>query len=109
MTEISDAFIVPITFVSVRWWKTLPNDLRQIMLEEARKLDDVAYQYARKQHQLFRGIWRKNGGEVIDFPPAERAKLLQVSRNIGAEVAGRDPGVKAAYDRLVAAASATRK
>jgi C4-dicarboxylate-binding protein DctP len=109
MTEISDSFIVPITFVSVRWWKTLPNDLRQIMLEEARKLDDVAYRYARKQHTLFRKIWKKNGGEVIDFAPAERAKLLRISRNVGAAVTGRDPGVKAAYDKLVAAAKATRK
>lgn len=109
LTEISDAFICPVAFVSVRWWKTLPQDLRDIMLEEARKLDDAAYTYARKQHQMFRNIWKKNGGEIIDFPTEERQKLLEISRNVGAEVAARDPGVKAAYDKLVAAAKETRK
>ncbi len=28
MTEIGDSFIVPITFISVRWWKTLPMAVR---------------------------------------------------------------------------------
>jgi TRAP-type C4-dicarboxylate transport system substrate-binding protein len=106
LTEVGDSFIVPVAFISVRWWKSLPNDLRQIMLEEARKLDDVAYKYARKQHQLFRNIWKKNGGEVLDLPAGERNKLIELSRGVGAEVAGRDPGVKAAYDKLVAAAKA---
>jgi TRAP-type transport system periplasmic protein len=108
LTEISDAFIVPVAFFSTRWWKTLPQDLRQIMREEARKLDSVGYEVARKQHTLFRKIWAKNGGEVIDFDPAERKKLLDLSRNVGVEVTGRDPGVKAAYEKLVAAAKATR-
>jgi len=108
LTEIGDSFIVPVAFISARWWKTLPQDLRQIMLEEARKLDDAAYQFARKQHQLFRSIWTKNGGEVIDFPAAEREKLLALSRNVGAEVTSKDAGVKAAYDKLVAAAEATK-
>jgi TRAP-type C4-dicarboxylate transport system substrate-binding protein len=109
LTEIGDSYIVPVAFVSVRWWKTLPEDLRRIMLEEARKLDDVAYKYARKQHQLFRGLWTKNGGELIDFPEAERKKLLELSRDVGAKVAARDKGVKAAYDKLVAAAGTTRQ
>jgi C4-dicarboxylate-binding protein DctP len=109
MTEIGDAFIVPVTFVSARWWNTLPRDLRDIMMEEARKLDDVAYKYARKQHTLFRSIWTKNGGTVIDFPAGEREKLLDLSRGVGEEVASRDAGIKAAYDKLVAATEATRK
>jgi len=109
MTEVSDAFIVPVTFVSVRWWKTLPQDLRNIMLDEARKLDDIAYKYARKQHTLFRNIWSKNGGTVIDFTAGERNKLIDMVRGVGAEVADRDPGVRAEYDKLVAAANATRK
>jgi hypothetical protein len=79
------------------------------MLEEARKLDDIAYKYARNQHTLFRSIWTKNGGTVIDFPAAERKKLLDLSRGVGAEVASRDAGVKAEFDRLVAAVKATKK
>jgi C4-dicarboxylate-binding protein DctP len=109
MTEVSDAFIVPVTFISVRWWKSLPQDLRDIMLEEGRKLDNLAYQYARKQHTLFRKIWAKNGGTVIDFPADQRKMLLDMSRGVGAEVADRDPAVRAVYDKLVAAANATKK
>jgi TRAP-type C4-dicarboxylate transport system substrate-binding protein len=106
LTETGGAYIVPVTFISVRWWKSLPQELRTIMLEEARKLDNVAYDYARKQHQLFRNIWKKNGGTVIDLDPAERKKLLDFARGVGAEVAGKDAGVKAAYDKLVAATKA---
>ena len=109
LTRISDAYIVSIPFISVRWWKTLPHSLQQIMLEEGKKLDNVVYKYALKQDQIFQGIWKKNGGTVIEFPAAEKKKLLDLVRPVGKEVTSRDPGVKAEYDKLVAAAKAARQ
>ena len=109
LTEIADSFISVGAFVSARWFASLPKDLRDVMLEEAKKLDAEGYEIARKQHVLFRDIWKKNGGELIDFADSERRKLLDLVRPAGAAVAGRDPGVKEVYDRLVAVAEKTRR
>lgn len=109
LTEIADSFISVGAFVSARWFASLPQDLRGIMLEEAKKLDREGYDVAREQHVRFRAIWQKNGGELIDFPAAERQKLLDIVRPAGAEVTGRDQAVKAVYDKLVAAAQKTRQ
>jgi len=108
LTSISDSFITSAAFVSVRWFNGLPKDLRDIMLEEGKKLDQENYQVARKQNTLFRSIWKKNGGEIIDLTGAEREKLLDIVRPAGGAVAGRDPAVKVVYDRLVAVANKTR-
>lgn len=109
LTEIADGFISVGAFVGARWFNGLPKDLRDIMLEEARRLDDESYAFSRKQHAAFRDIWQKNGGEIIDFPDAERQKLLDLVRPAGAVVTGRDPAVKAVYDRLVSVTERTRQ
>lgn len=108
LTMISDSFITSAAFVSVRWFNSLPKDLRDIMLDEAKKLDQENYRYARNQDTRFRKIWKKNGGEIIDMGGAEREKLLDIVRPAGSVVAGRDPAVKKVYDRLVAVAKKTR-
>jgi TRAP-type C4-dicarboxylate transport system substrate-binding protein len=109
MTEVGEAMIIAAAFVSKKWWDTLPKDLQQIMLEEAKKLDDENYKYALNQYKTFRGIWTKNGGEIIDLAGAERAKIMDLVRPVGAAVAAGNPAVKDAYDRLVAAVKKTEK
>lgn len=107
LTEVGDSVISVATVVSKRWWDRLPKDLQAIMLEEAKKLDQEGYEYAVNQHKTFRAVWAKNGGEVIDLAPAERARLMDLVRPTGDAVAAKNPQVKQTYDRLVAAARKT--
>jgi TRAP-type transport system periplasmic protein len=109
LTEIADGFITVGAFVGARWFNGLPKELRDIMLEEGRKLDQESYEFSRKQHTAFRDIWQKNGGEIIDFPEAERRKLIELVRPAGAVVTGRDAAVKSVYDRLVSVTEKTRQ
>jgi TRAP-type C4-dicarboxylate transport system substrate-binding protein len=109
MTETADTMITPVAYVSKVWWDRLPGDLRQIMIEEGKKLDSEVYEYARKQHVLFRSIWKKNGGAIVDMQGAEREKLMRLVRAAGESVVAKNPALRPAYDRLVAVAKKTAK
>ena len=95
--------------MSELWWKKLPNRLRDIMAEEGKKLDDEMFAFAQKQRKMFQNIWKKNGGELIHFSPAEQNKLMSTLASVGATVVARNPELKATYDRLLAAVKKTRK
>jgi TRAP-type C4-dicarboxylate transport system substrate-binding protein len=109
LTETDEAVISVVAFVSELWWKKLPNRLRAIMLEEARKLDDEMFAYSMKQKAMFQGIWKKNGGELIHFSAAEQKKFMATLASVGATVVKRKPELKATYDHLLAAVEKTRK
>ncbi len=109
LTETDEAVISVVAFVSELWWKKLPNRLRSIMLEEGKKLDDEMFAFAQKQRKMFQNIWKKNGGELIHFSPAEQNKLMSTLASVGATVVARNPELKATYDRLLAAVKKTRK
>ena len=109
MTEIGDSVITVATIVSKRWWDRLPKDSQAIMLEEAKKLDREGYEYAVDQHKRFRGIWTKNGGEMIDLLGAERERLMGLVRPAGEAVVAANPQMKETYALLKAAAAKTAK
>lgn len=108
VTLSAEAVISVVAFVSERWFSGLPKDLQRIVLEEGRKLDQPMHEFSVKLFSKFKGIWRKNGGELIEFPPAERKKLMAILATVGDDVLGKTPALKATYDRLKTAVAATR-
>jgi C4-dicarboxylate-binding protein DctP len=101
LTETYEQQVAVVTFVGREWWNKLPGDLRTIMLEEAKKLDEDVFEWALKFHTERREAWLKGGGEIVDFPAAERAKMLAMLAPIGEAVAAKNPEVKKVYDLMV--------
>ena len=61
-----------------------------------------------KQFNFLTGLWKKNGGELIKFSAAEQQKLKKTLATVGDTVLGKDPALKATYERLKKAVAATR-
>ncbi len=108
LTLSNEAVIAVVIFVSKVWFDRLPKDLQTIVLEEARKLDKPMYDFSVKQFKILTNIWEKNGGELLRFSPAEQKKLKNLLATVGDTVLGRDPALKATYERLKKAVAATR-
>jgi TRAP-type transport system periplasmic protein len=90
--------------VSKKWYDSLPADLQQIVdrdgAEQARLINPQAVQIlddARK-------VWTKGGGELIDLPPDDQAKMLETMGSVGDDVAKTKPPLQAAYDIVKEAA-----
>lgn len=101
MTNTHEAVFPVISVVSKTWWDKLPNDLQNIMLEEAKKLEPEMYDWALEFNKGLERKWVENGGEVINFSPAERAKLTAKLDTVGATVAEKIPEIKELYELLL--------
>lgn len=104
-----ESIVCPAKFVNKRWFDGLPADIRNIMLEEAAKSDDINLASNVQTVAKMYEIWKKAGGVVIELPAADRAELRRRLQPIGDEVFKDLPQVKSAYEVLKAAAQRTRK
>jgi len=109
VTITNEAMIISVAYVSERWLQRLPKGLRDLVIAEGRKLDTPVYKYAVDQFTRFKGIWKKNGGEIIELAPAVRKELMSKLATVGDDVLGKDASLKAAYERLKGAVAATRR
>jgi TRAP-type C4-dicarboxylate transport system substrate-binding protein len=102
MTRHSAIFSV--VEVSKKWYDSLPADLQQIIDRDgAQEAVNIRPQAA----QIFDGarkVWLDHGGELIELPPADQAKMLDILATVGNDVAKTEPGLKAAYDVVKEAA-----
>ena len=104
------AGIIPTaTFVSTLWFNKLPANLQNIILEEGKKLDKEMYEFSLKERKFLQGLWVKNGGELIQLPPAEKKKLMAKMETVGATVVAKNAAVKKVYERLLKVAAKHRK
>lgn len=108
LTLSNEAMISVVAFVSKSWFDRLPGDLRKIVREEGRRLDRPMYEFSVKQFNILKKVWRKNGGELIEFSAAEQAKLMSKLATVGDAVVAKNPGLRETYERLKAAARAAR-
>jgi len=105
LTETHDTLLVSYGALSKAWLDKLPPDLRQIVIDEARKLQPWARQTAVDEVAELRQKWIDRGGEIITLPPADQAELEKRLKPIGVEVTKDDPTLKAFYDKIQAIAA----
>ena len=109
LTETEEGIIPTATFVSTLWFNKLPANLQNIILEEGKKLDKEMYEFSLKERKFLQGLWVKNGGELIQLPPAEKKKLMAKMETVGATVVAKNAAVKKVYERLLKVAAKHRK
>jgi TRAP-type C4-dicarboxylate transport system substrate-binding protein len=100
-TETDEALIVSIVVVHKPWLDKLAPDVRGALLDEAGKLDDEMHRHSVELRKGYRENWVKNGGELINFAPAEQKKLLDLLRPVGEAFVADKPDLKAAYAQMV--------
>lgn len=105
LLETHDTLLITFGALSKPWLEKLPADLRQTILDEARKLQPWGRQTAVEEVAELRKRWIERGGEIIKLSSAEQAELEKRLKPIGAAVTKDDPTMKAFYEKIQATAA----
>ena len=104
LTELNDTMVVSVGVVSRAWLGKLPPDLRQIVVDEGAKIQPRMMAQSRTIDEGMRKRWAEVGGEFVQFPADDQARVRQLLAPIGEEVTKDNAAVSAFYKRLAAAA-----
>jgi tripartite ATP-independent transporter DctP family solute receptor len=105
LTQTDDTLIISFGAISKRWLDKLPADLRQTVVDEARKLQPWFVQAGIDEDREQSQKWKDRGGEIVNLSAGDAAKLRELLKGVGPEVTKSDPAVKAFYDKVIATAA----
>lgn len=108
VTEIHPAIVVSLFLVNKRWFDRLPADVQQVMNEEGARIDRELFAWTTQAIQASNRAWTDNGGELIRLPPAEQEQMMRQLQQIGEQVLGATPALRAEYEFLNRVAARTR-
>ncbi len=104
MLETGQAYIFSIAVMSKRWFDSLPNDLKSIVLSTAQQAGKDVIPWGADFITAQRKVWADKGGEVIYLSDADHAEMIQKLRPVGDDIVKSKPELKPLWDELVAAA-----
>ncbi len=102
MTHHSGIFSV--VEVSKKWYDSLPPDLQKIIDRDGA---EQAVAINAQSNQILDDatkVWTKGGGQMINLPPEDQAKMISIMGSVGDDVAKTKPTLQAAYDIVKEAA-----
>lgn len=103
-TSIPSGIISVGVLSNTKWLKGLGPDLEKVVREEAAKANTTVNKFGQDDVAAARGVWRKNGGEVIDLVPAEDAKYREAVTSALPPLLEKNATLKADYAALLAIA-----
>ena len=109
VTQAQEAIFVSFGVVSKAWFDKLPSDLQEIVTQEGANLDKEMSDWSKLHLAKAAEAWRKNGGEVIRFAPAEQAAFLTKMSTVGDKVFAGQPKVLEMYKLLLVVANSNEQ
>jgi TRAP-type C4-dicarboxylate transport system substrate-binding protein len=107
ITETNQPFIFSMTFLSKKWFDSLPKDLQATIDRDAGKAAAGVNQWAADFYNKESKIWSKHG-EIIQLPANEQAEMMNTLETVGQDVAKRKPDLDKAYAVFAAVAKRTK-
>ena len=104
LTQVNDTMIVSVAALSRAWLNKLPADLREMVIDEAAKMQPKMMAQSRTLDDAMRKRWTEAGGEFVTLPPADLARLGQLMGGVGEEATKDNPAVNAFYKNMRAVA-----
>ncbi len=105
---IGTAHIACAQFLSKAWLKTLPDDLREIVMQAERDVTPLVGKWGEDMTRAAEKAWEKVG-EVSRLSDEERNDLIRRVAPIGDEILGNDPRTSEMFALLKQAAASTRQ
>lgn len=100
VTRTNESLICVPTLASKAWFNRLSAADQKMILEESRKNDIEMQPRSVKFNSNIYNVWKKNGGELITLPPAERAEFDKRLSTVGDAVVKDKPAVRKMYELL---------
>lgn len=92
-------------WASRSWLESLPPDLRKIVLDVGREMDQFATDNAKKYEASVQKTWTDAGVTISDVPADQKAALFAKVQPIGQRVLGQSPKTAEAWKALQEAAA----
>ena len=108
VTETGQPAIFAIAEVNKKWFDGLPADLQKLVERDAREQQKAIIPIADQIVDKDRKGWTAQGGELINLPADEQAKMMKTFSQVVAQVASEKPALAAAYKIVRGAADRTR-
>ncbi|MEC7490924.1 MAG: TRAP transporter substrate-binding protein [Pseudomonadota bacterium] len=93
--------------LSIAWLKTLPDDLKKLIVKAGKESTVHAARWGNDMTRQAEKDWEKVG-KVYRLPAADQKKLRELVKPIGDQILGSDPKTKPTYELMKKAAAATR-
>jgi len=108
VTDLGFSQLVSVNVVNEQWFQGLPEDVRQVILEEGREAEQAVLSWGIENVERANATWTENGGEILDLSEDEHDRMMDMFAEIGADILSQDDAVAAEYDRLVEVVEAKR-
>jgi TRAP-type C4-dicarboxylate transport system substrate-binding protein len=108
VTLTNQPAIFIIAEINQKWYDSLPQDLQQIVDNDAAAQSLAINPIAAKLLKQTEDNWKSSGGELIDLPPDEQASMIKTLGSVGADVSAAKPRLAEAYKIVTDAAQRTR-
>jgi len=100
VTDLKFAEIVSVALVNESWFQAQTPEIQAAIREAGRAAETAVFPWGVENVARSEKVWTDNGGEIIELPAAEQQAMMTQFRDIGAQIVGADPAVKAEYDIL---------
>ena len=91
IVENDQPYLNSIIVMSRKWLDGLPPDLQKIVRDDAQSTSTEIVPFVKDFFAKQRQIWTEKGGELISFPPAEQAAMLEKISTIGEDLSKSKP------------------
>ncbi len=109
LTQLPGTYLVASGLVNRKWMQSLGPDLEAMVRDEARKNEALFSTWGVEDVGRTAATWKKNGGEVISFSPADQKTYLSEVTSAAVAVLNANPQLREDYQALQAAAKKHRR
>ena len=102
LTRTDDTMIISSAVLSQSWLKTLPADLRKIVVDTGRGLQAKSSAFSHKSENFMIGKWKESGGSLTTLPAGDLSKIREMLADVGETVTKGDPKVHAFFRKVKA-------
>ena len=109
LTQLPGSYLVATGLVNRKWMQALGPDLEAMVRDESRKAEALFSTFGVEDIGRIAATWKKNGGEVISFSPADQKGFLTETTAAAAAILNANPQFREDYQALQAAAKKLRR
>lgn len=109
LTLLPGSYLVATGLVNRKWMQSLGPDLEAMVRDESRKNEVLFSTWGVDDVGRVTATWKQNGGEIINFSPADQKAYLTEVTTSAAAILNANPQLREDYQAIQAAAKKHRR
>ncbi len=102
LSRTDDTLIISTAMLSPTWLKSLPSDLRNIVVSTSAELQTKTSAFSDENENAMIAKWKSNGGSLVTLPNEDLSKIRTLLSGVGDKVTKGDAKLYAFYQKIKA-------